>query len=222
MTVREVVSQVRSAFKMVSADVVASNRYILSELKTVSMEIVVQELNKRKYWSSPNLFTVVDCIPMENVPLTECCSFSGECKVSRSIEKLPPVVECSYNNATQGVWTIDKKIRFDEMDVYRFANAKALNSKKDIKAFWLVNNYLYISKPDIETVSGAFYFVDFIDPRTIGCGTRPTCPVNPMDLEFKTLPGRIEDIVTITYKKILETYKGSKEDSTDDDKDDSQ
>lgn len=214
-TLRQFVSDVRGAFKKHSDDVDLSDRFIASELMKTNLKLVNQSLNKRVGWNSPNLFTTLSCIPMEEVPLAECCSIVTDCKVARSIEKLPSIADSKFAQVIQGVWSIDKKMKYKETSPDRYSNYLDLpNKNKNEKFFWTLNDYLYVSDPNLEMVSMAAFFTGPVDAAQYSCDADDgICPTNPLDMEFKTLPFIEDDIATIVYKKLLETSQRSKSDS---------
>lgn len=213
-TLRQYVSDVRSAFKKHSDDVDLSDRFIASELIKTNLKLVTQALDKRVGWNSPNLFTTLPCIPLEEVPLTECCNIVTDCKVARSVNKLPSIVDSKFSLAIQGVWSVDKKMKYKETTPDRYSNYLDLPQKnKNEKFFWTLNDYLYISDPLLEMASLSAFFTDPVDPAQYSCDAEEgICPANPLDLEFKTLSNKGDDISTIVYKKILETFQRSKND----------
>jgi len=206
-TVRNLVSQVRSSPKLISADTIISDRVILDLLRTGNIKFVVQRLDTRQGWTDPNLFSLFSCIPLKDVPIAECCDVELDCKISRSVNKLPKIVGTKFNLAVQGVWGINRKSRFIESNPNRYANSVKLNNKKEHKSFWILNDYLYLSKSGIELASMSAFTEQFVDPSLYSCDAdKSKCPINPLDLEFKTLKGLEDDVVTYTTQKILERY----------------
>lgn len=154
------------------------------------------------------MFTTLPCIPMMEVPLVECCDISSECNISRSVQKLPSIADSKFSLVVQGVWSVDKRARYKETTANRYANYLELTLKNfNEKFFWILNDYLYVTDPSLEAVSLAAFFAEPIDASQYACDAKDRiCPMNPLDLEFKTLPFLKDDIVTIVYKKLLETF----------------
>jgi len=210
-TVRDLVSKVRSSFKMVSKDNTISDRFIAEDLRTTNIKYVVQRLDTRQGWTDPNLWTVFDCIPMEDIPVTECCDVNIDCQISRSTEKLPKIIGTKYNLAIEGVWSVNKftksTTRFKEGTANRYSNALRLKNKVKHKFFWFKNGYLYLSEPGIELASLAGFTEQYVDPTEYSCSADTIkCKINPLDLEFKTLKGLEEDVVLAVSQKLLSTY----------------
>lgn len=213
--VRNLVSQVRSSPKLISADTIISDRVILDLLRTGNIKFVVQRLDTRQGWTDPNLFSLFSCIPLKDVPIAECCDVELDCKISRSVNKLPKIIGTKFNLAIQGVWGINRKSRFIESNPNRYANSVKLNNKKEYKFFWILNDYLYLSKSGIELASMSAFTEQFVDPSLYSCDAdKSKCPINPLDLEFKTLKGLEDDVVTYTTQKIFERYFNANVDKT--------
>lgn len=219
-TVRNAISSVRSAFKLVSDDNIISDRYIAFELKKTAFKLIKQQTDKRKLWASPNIFTPINCLEMVQVPISECCNYVSNCTIARSKNKIPKIAEGIYGSLIQSVFSLDKKIKFKECTPTRYANILNLKLKQDAKYFWIYDDYLYISDPNIEMVSISAYFEEDVPDSLSACNTS-ICPTNPLDEEFR-VPGYLEkDVIDIVYNTISQTYKRSKQDITSDNKDDS-
>lgn len=219
--VRESVSKVRSSFKMVSSDNTISDRFIADELRTTNIKFVVQRLDTRQGWNDPNLYTHFTCIPMQDVPIAECCDVQIDCQISRSINKLPKIVGTKYNLAIEGVWSINNPTkytkRFKEANPNRYTNSLKLKKRVEDKFFWFRNGYLYLSTPGIELASFSAFTEQFVDPEEYSCSSETIkCKKNPLDLEFKTLKGLEEDVVLAVSQKLLSTYFNINKDRTSD------
>lgn len=220
-TVRDLVSKVRSSFRMVSSDNTISDRFIAEELRTTNIKFVVQRLDTRQGWTDPNIWTVFDCIPMKDVPVTECCDVRVNCNISRSVDKLPKIIGTKFNLAIEGVWSVDKytkgTTRFKESTANRFTNSLKLGNKVQNTFFWFKNGYLYLSVPGIELSSISAFTEQYIDPEEFACSSNSNkCKTNPLDLEFKTLKGLEEDVVLTVSQKLLSTYFNVNKDRTSD------
>lgn len=225
-TLRQVVSRIRSEFKLVNSDDIISDRAIAAELRSAVITFIKQATDRRKLWASSNIFTQIDCLELIDVPLVECCEFTSDCTIKRSKHKLPKISEGIYGLLVQAVWSPDKMTRFNESTPTRHANMLKLGLKQRSFFFWLYNGYLYLSDPDVELIAISAYFEEDVPAHFNCCNDgcddcSKSCPENPMDLEFKC-PGYLEDIVVkAVAETLLKTYKRSKEDNTSDAKDDS-
>lgn len=216
----EMISKVRSSFKMINSDDLITNRVVAAELKSAALMLIKRETDKRKLFSSDNIFTTIDCLEMEEVPLSECCSYTSPCNIARSKKQLPRIAENIYGYLIQGVFSVQPNTKFDYADPTRYVDLLKLYPNKKLTFFWIKNNYLYITDPLIEVVRLTAYFETDPDKSLFSCdGVVPDCPMNPMDEEFKC-PGYLESAVLgMVRDTLLKTYKQSMDDKTPDDND---
>lgn len=230
---REVISKTRIEFKLLggNGNTILSDRYIMSELQSSSLVLIKQATDKRKLWSSDNIFTTLPCLKMVTVPLGECCSYTSDCDISRTEIQLPRIAEgTNFGMLIKGVWSVDiKSTRFYESDANRYANSLNLGLLNKSIQYWIQNRYIYTSSPNLKSLTLAAYFEEDI-PDSLNsypsyCGTTLTkgccsasdkvatignmtkcCPPNPLDLEV-TIPGyMVDDTVKMVAKKLIETY----------------
>lgn len=218
MIARELISNVRNFHKLLSTDAILTDRAILSELKANALLLVKRESNLRKLWQTDTIFTTISCLPMQEVPISECCDYTDECTIARSIDKIPRIAEGNYQYIIQGVYSINalggrgKKIK--EISVNRYLNLLKLPFTKKEEYFWISNDYLYVTSPLVEKIRLVALFEEDV-PNSIlypecNCGNFPVSTEdwckNPLDKEF-FLPGYLEkQVLELTSQKLLQTY----------------
>ena len=245
---REIISKVRSQFKLQAADtyVNITDRLILSELQSTALKFIKQTTDKRKLWNSPNIFKVLPCLKLEQVPIGECCSYASDRTIAKSVVKLPRIAEgTNFGMLIQGLYSIDMvSRRFIESTPDRFVNSLRLGLPNHQIHFWLQEGYLYIGDDKIERVKLSAYFEEDIPESLIpypnycgvslslGCCTASNqtssindmnlcCPPNPYD-ELFACPGyMVDDVIVTVASKLLNTYKRSVNDSANNAKDES-
>jgi len=200
-------------------DILISDRAIAAELRSTALKFIKQQTDRRRLLASPNIFTTLSCIEMEEVPVSSCCSYQSDCMMAKSKEPLPKLAEGIYGVLVQGVYSVDKRVSFKQTSPNRYVNMLQLGMKNVDKYFWVgTDKYLYITDPNIELVSIIALFEDDVDFQLYTCDNPPPCPTNPLDLEFKC-PGFLESgVVQETYKTLLETFERTKENRQVDDK----
>lgn len=219
-TIRQEISNIRTIFKWVNQDVRITDRFLASKLQTIGKKFIKQATDKRALWNSPNLFTPIPCLKMQQVPLSECCDYTSECTISRSILPIPRILEgTKFGMLIQGVRSVSIKGRkFIESSADRYANSLDLELKTNQIHFWIQYNvdgyYIYTSESNLEILTLVAYFEDDIpDTLLYGCETSvPCCPTNPLDKEYK-VPGYMsDDIQKELERQLLETFNRRKED----------
>ena len=225
-TLRKLVSDVRSAHKLLSTDSLITDRAIASEIRNNSLLLIKRETNLRKLWATDTLFTTIPCLEMVQVPISECCDYVDPCTVARSKYKLPRISEGNYQYVIQGVYSINamsgqgKKIK--EITINRYLNLLKLPIIKKEEYFWISNGYLYVSNPLLQAVRLVALFEEDVPNEMLypecDCGTpqyttEQLC-MNPLDKEF-ALPGYLEkQVLELTSQKLLATYFSLKTDQT--------
>ena len=208
MTGRDLVSRVRSSNKLISGDTNINDRVIFNMLKASAKTLIKRETNLRRLWNSPNIFTPIECLEMKTVPLSECCDYKNPCQVSRSLKKIPQISEGIFGLLVQSVFSPGKK-KFDYASPDRYANILKLGLRNTTSYYWVYNDYLYVSDPDIEFIDMLAYFDDEFNPADYsGCKKTKieVCVTNPLDKEFQ-IPSYLEEtLLSLVDKKLMDTY----------------
>ena len=222
-TGRQLVSNVRSMHKLISTDASITDRAILSEIRSNSELLIKRETNLRKLWATDSIFTTIPCLEMIEVPLSECCGYVDPCTIARTKYKIPDLAEGNYQYVIQGVYSINALgghgTKLKELTVNRYMNLLKLGTRKKEVYFMVVNGYLYVTNPDIETIRITAYFTNDIPNEIIFsdccCGDNydleELCK-NPLDKQFP-LPGYLKkQVLELTSQKLLSTYFSLKTD----------
>lgn len=228
MTGRIFVSQIRSLSKLLSSDQRITDRAILNEGRNAVNMIVKQTLDKRKLLNSPNLFTNVQCLEMEQAPLSECCDISSNKMVAKSVKTLPQIGEGYYGLSISGVFGLDGKVKFKETNPNRYSNIIRLNTGVKDVYYWIQNDHLYVTNPDTKLVNAYIFFTEAV-PNDIlypgeDCDCKPKPSLenlckNPLDNPFNLPMDRLSDINNMVYTTVLKVYLQMATDKTDNDLD---
>lgn len=244
---KEAISKVRGLFKLNSQDTLINipDRMILSELQSTTIKYLRQATDKRKLWNSGNIFSVIPCVPLKQVPLAECYGYETNKTIARSIIPLPKIAEgTNFGMLIQGIYSIDTiSRRFIESTPDRYVNSLKLGLRTNQIHFWIQEKYLYLGDEDIEKVKISAYFEEDISDTLLGyptycnqetlAGCCPVstettfindmsacCPKNPYSVEFSCPGYLVDDVIAAVSNKLLSTYKRSVDDKTTDGKDD--
>ena len=223
MTGRQLVSDVRATFKLISSDTILTDRAILSEIRSNALLLIKRETNLRKLWATDTVFTTIPCVDMVEVPISECCEYVDNCTIARSKLPIPRISEGNYQYVIQGVYSINamsgKGKKLKEITVNRYINLLKLPVVKQEEYFWITNNYLYVTNPFVKAVRLVALFEEDVPNELLygecGCGDSITddewCK-NPLDKEFP-LPGYLrKQVLDLTAEKLSKTYYAVKED----------
>ena len=225
MTNRQAISSVRSFHKLLSSDVLLSDRAILRELKASSLKLIRQSTNKRQLWQTDTIFTTINCLELIEVPLSECCEYTSYQKLSRSKYKLPRIGEGIFQYLIKSVMNIDGTKKLEEVSPGRYINLLKLKIRKNTTYYWIMNGYIYTTNPELKALRLTAFFEEDVPsyikyPKCDACkGQDVVDCTNPYDEEFKA-PGFLEkDIVDMTSQKLLGTYHKLQGDFSSDSKD---
>ena len=218
-TNRDIVNLFKVQIKEINGDWYASDRAILAELLSVRNLLIKREIDKRKLKDVDSLYTTIPCLEMIEVPLAECCSYRAPCNIRRSKYPLPKVGESIWGYIIEGIWSIDGKVTFDKGTAQKYATLLDLLDKNP-NIYWIQNNYLYISDPDIETVKARLFLEDLeMDLKLFSCSEefeKMLC-MNPLDDKFRCPGYLIQNIMEISVKKYLSFTRAIPNDQTDND-----
>lgn len=224
MTYRNIISDIKSMFKMVNSDVLLTDRAILGEVRAAANLIVGQSLARRKYWQSPNLFVPILCLEMEQIPLSTCCEYTGEKKVAISKKSLPKIGEGSWGLAVQGVFGLDLSVKFNQTNPNRYGNLIKLKVPNQDKFFWVtIDGRLVVTNEDTKKVNMFAYFTEPVPNDLLYPGKDCDCianPVienlcaNPLDQRFPFIEERVHDLKQLVFKNLMSTYLSVKQDVT--------
>lgn len=219
MTLRDIVSDIRSMNKLFSADNRITDRVVASEVKSSALQLIKQETNKRRLWQSPNLFEPLECIPMMRVPLAECCSYTSPCEIARSKEQLPKIAEGIFGLLVQEVADVNNRQTYDYASPNRYENILKLGIRTPQYIYWFKNKYIYVTNPDVELLSLYAYFEEDVPPTLTTCTPVEPC-FNPLDQQFR-FPGYLEKgLKDLVNTALLNTYFRHLQDYNPDGKDD--
>jgi hypothetical protein len=144
---------------------------------------------------------------MITVPLSECCEYRHPCMVARSKNKIPQVSEGIFGLLIQSVFSPGMR-KFDQSTIDRYVNILKLGIKNTKKYYWIYNDYIYVSDPDIEFLELSAYFDDDFNPSELSAcykGEDLSC-VNPLDREFP-IPSYLEkQLKDLVHESLMKTY----------------
>lgn len=224
-TLRNLVSTVRSSYKLLSTDGKLTDRAIAAEIKVATFLLLKRETNLRKFWATDTLFTTIPCLELIEVPISECCEYSDECMIARSRYKIPRISEGNYQYLIQGVYSINvlggKGKKLKEITVNRYINLLKLKIVKNEDYYFIVNDYLYVTNPLLKLIRMVAFFEDDVPSDILfpecGCGniyTDEEYCLNPLDRKFG-LPGVLQkQVLDLTSQRLLATYFNVKTDQS--------
>lgn len=159
MTIREITSLLFNDLKIVDPDTTLTRKYIFNKVVDTTKDFI-KKSDLKKIYRDSTIFTSINCLLMETVPLNTCCTISiPNCTyVQKSIYKLPELYSGSLGQIIN-VFTGDGE-SYVMITPKNYKNKLKSEFKDNTKYFWIENDYIII--PNSETkkvkVSGAFIY----------------------------------------------------------------
>ena len=165
-TIGETVSRVRNLVKGVKEDAFLTDRLIYSLILKYAKLLIRRQDTENKIMRFQSLFQKLPCVELVEVDKIEaCCSgIKSNCKIMRTKEKLPTVLEGSYGPLFRAIASVDGSIIFYKTypSTYTFmANSTTFKYNKN-KYYWYLDGYLYFPNIDWDAVSVEGLFDDSI------------------------------------------------------------
>lgn len=151
-TIGESVSRVRTALKSVREDAFLTDRQIYSLILKYGKLFIKRQDNLNKIMRYQTLFEVLPCVELIEVDKVEACcaGIKSNCKIMRTKDRVPQVMEGSYGPLFRDITSIDGSIV-----VYRTYPGVYLNMTESTtfkynktKYYWYLDGHLYF--PNIE------------------------------------------------------------------------
>ena len=198
-TIGEVVSRLRNGIKAVKEDAFITDRYLYSIVLKYAKTLVRRQDNENKIKNMRSLFETLPCVELEETDkIDACCSgIRTDCKIMRTKDKLPTIMEGSYGPIIRSVSTIDDSLYFNPTFPQIFvsiANSPNYRYNKT-KYFWFREGRLYFPNVMYDAVNVEALWED--STGYLKCEAKDQCI--PRQLEKCPFPdylfGEIEQFV---------------------------
>jgi hypothetical protein len=219
MTSLQIISDVRNIASSgpAAVDFRISDAQILFWVNEVRSMLIVQALQKRQDISDIWLQNI-NCIPLTEVDVAECCDIVSDCYILRSVDKLPSTIETADANTMIKVAGIDGT-SIAKINSFR-SRFRAYNKFIGKTAAWFMkNDYLYITNTSLElgviSVTGLFE-----DPgdlsRFISCSNTPCYT---LESQYPASLKMANEITNYIIQTKVKPYMLTNQDQTNDKKD---
>lgn len=150
--IKDSVSRVRNLVKGVKEDAFLTDRLLYSLIIKYAKLLIRRQDNENKIMRFQSLFEVLPCVELIEVDKIEACctGIRSNCKIMRTKDKLPTVLEGAYGPLFRTISSIDGSIEvFRTYPTTYAAMTQSTNFKYNKnKYYWYLNGYLYF--PNIE------------------------------------------------------------------------
>jgi len=147
-TIEDTISRVRNVVKGVKEDAFLTDRFLYSLILKYAKLLIRRQDNESKIMRFQSLFEVLPCVELIEVDKIEaCCSgIKSDCKIMRTKDRLPTLLEGSWGPLFRTVSSIDGSI---EMFPTYPSTYSALTQSSNFKYnkniyYWYLNGYIYV------------------------------------------------------------------------------
>lgn len=155
-TIGDTVSRVRNVIKGVKEDAFLTDRFLYSLILKYAKLYIRRQDTENKIMRFQSLFEPLPCVELVEVDKIEaCCSgIKSGCKIMRTKDKLPLVLEGAYGPLFRTISSIDGEIEvFKTYPTTYVDMTKTSNFKYNkTKYYWYLNGYLYFPNIEWESV----------------------------------------------------------------------
>jgi len=156
-TIGDTISRVRNLVKGVKEDAFLTDRLLYSLIIKYAKLYIRRQDNENKIMRFQSLFETLPCVDLIEVDKIEaCCSgVRSNCKIMRTKEKLPQVLEGAYGPLFRTISSIDgSQMVFKTYPSTYTSIANSTNYKyNNTKYYWYLNGYLYFPNVEWESAS---------------------------------------------------------------------
>lgn len=160
----ETISRVRNGLKAVKQDAFLTDRMIYTTVLKYAKLFIKRLDDSNKIAKYQGLFTVLECVDLIDVDKIEACctGIKSNCRIKRTKDKLPNVIEGSFGAFFRSVTSIDGS--FDLRQTFPTQYVKTANSTNfkynKTLYYWFLNGYLYFPNIEWDAVSVEALFED--------------------------------------------------------------
>ena len=197
MTIRSLISNVRTSLKEASVDSVLTNREIWNLCWEQALLLFQREADTKRNLFNLNIFTEIT-VRMKAVSIID--EVPVDCTIYRSIDKIPALVESKFGLIYRFISTLDKSQQYNLVTPQAF-KLKIKITKGRGKYVYVENGYLYSTDKYPLIISGLFSNVK--DLLKIKGG----CKVMNLELPIPTYHLTMVEQMTIDRLKIFKSIK---------------
>jgi len=203
-TIGETVSRVRNVIKSVKEDPFMTDRFIYSVINKYAKMLIKRQDDLSRIIKFESLFRVLPCVELIEVDKVEACcgSIKSNCRIMRTKEKLPLILEGSYGPLFRSVSSIDGSIQFIKTypNIYSSMSKTTSFKYNKNKYYWYLNNHLYF--PDVEWESIRIEAIWEGDISMFTCESEDACQIY-QDRQLSIPEYLLGEIEQLTLKEIL-------------------
>lgn len=182
MTIREHIARIKNIFKITSADTIVTSRFIYLLMRK-HRDFVIKRDKIQKLVLQDNLFQTIQFEELIEVDTVEACNIQTDCKIKRTKNKIPELIENDYGVIIRWVGSIDgiTKVDYINSNAYQRKIKKKSAKYDTAKYFWYYNGHLYLPNVEWDAIKIEGFFEDDVtnscedcdENDTVNCKSKP-------------------------------------------------
>lgn len=212
-TIREAVSLVKKGVKEVHADSMLTNKYTYSILKNWIKSILSRDSDAFRLSNRESIYQTLKCVEVIEAPAIDpCCGLRTKCKVWRTKDRLPAILEDSQGPRIATVSPVDGLIKPSGSDTtLSVVLAKDIRrrlenpwSKFNVEGYAVFNDgYLYFPNRAWKMILVEAIFLEEVESP---CDTTDECK-RFLDKKLFVPERQLQEAINKTIEEILGRYK---------------
>jgi hypothetical protein len=162
-TIQEHISRIKAVLKLNNADARLTDRHIFSLMKKHAVFLLKRDSSWLRVPST--IYQVLHKFDIKEVDAVEACGVDTNCKIKRTIEKLPGIVENVDGPIIRRVTSLDGSIILTPIESSGYLRKQGKSTAKYDKTlyYWYINGYLYFPNIKWDAVRIEAYFEDEVN-----------------------------------------------------------
>jgi hypothetical protein len=154
--IEDTISRVRNVIKGVKEDAFLTDRFLYSLILKYAKLYIRRQDTENKIMRFQSLFETLPCVELIEVDKIEACcaGVKSNCKIMRTKEKLPTVLEGAYGPLFRTISSIDGSIQVYKTypNTYQSMTDSTTFKYNTNKYYWYLGGYLYFPNLEWESV----------------------------------------------------------------------
>lgn len=155
VTNRQIISDIVNDLRALNLDDHVSKRYILSKLRSAAALLIKRDADTRRLLNISEIWTVVPCVELCEVPLSDCCDIDiPQCqKVMKSRLRLPETLQTLYKELIQ-IFNpkFSREFIFTTPQQYKNIIDREFVDPR-LKYYWISNGHIVVPDALVDTIT---------------------------------------------------------------------
>lgn len=185
MNIRAALSEIKLDQRVLSDDLIMTDRYLWNKIKNKTLLFIDQRNDKLNYNFNNNIYTPI-CMEMEITNSTECCIDIPICPLLKSKKRIPKIAESNKSALIKGIYTLDKRNKLSMVTLNDWIRLKKSKYKSKKSYVFMFDEYLYadLDVPQAFVIEAFFENIEELPNFTCGCEEDNNC-YDVLDTEWK-------------------------------------